>query len=242
MFSTLKKDLDAIMDRDPAARGRASAMLLYPSFHVLVFHRFAHPLWQGGFRTLARWLMQLARWLTGIEIHPAARIGPGFFIDHGMGVVIGETSVVGKNVTLYHGVTLGGTMPAVDASAQRHVKRHPTLGDNVIVGAGAQILGPIEVGSCARVGGNSVVTRNVADGVTVVGVPARPLPSKKADDSFSAYALGSADVSDPTHKLLEALSLELEALRAQLADIQARQADRQPTGKSGAESDITPQA
>lgn len=242
MFSTLKKDLDAILDRDPAARGRASAMLLYPSFHVLVFHRFAHPLWQGGFRTLARWLMQLARWLTGIEIHPAARIGPGFFIDHGMGVVIGETSVVGENVTLYHGVTLGGTMPAVDASAQRHVKRHPTLGDNVIVGAGAQILGPIEVGRCARVGGNSVVTRNVADGVTVVGVPARPLPSKKADDSFSAYALGSADVSDPTDKLLEALSLELEALRAQLADIQARQADRQPTGKSGAESDITPQA
>jgi serine O-acetyltransferase len=242
MFSTLKKDLDAIMDRDPAARGRASAMLLYPSFHVLVFHRFAHPLWQGGFHTLARWLMQLARWLTGIEIHPAARIGPGFFIDHGMGVVIGETSVVGENVTLYHGVTLGGTMPAVDASAQRHVKRHPTLGDNVIVGAGAQILGPIEVGRCARVGGNSAVTRNVPDGVTVVGVPARPLPSKKADGSFSAYALGSADVSDPTDKLLEALALELEGLRAQLADIQARQADRQPTGKSGAESDITPQA
>lgn len=242
MFSTLKRDLDAIMDRDPAARGRASAMLLYPSFHVLVFHRFAHPIWQAGFRTLARWLMQLARWLTGIEIHPAARIGPGFFIDHGMGVVIGETSVVGENVTLYHGVTLGGTMPAVDASAQRHIKRHPTLGDNVIVGAGAQILGPIEVGKCARVGGNSVVTRNVADGVTVVGVPARPLPSKKADDSFSAYALGSAEVSDPTDKLLEALSLELEGLRAQLADIQARQADRQPTGKRGAKSDITPQA
>ena len=242
MFSTLKKDLDAIMHRDPAARGRASAMLLYPSFHVLVFHRFAHPLWQAGFRTLARWLMQLARWLSGIEIHPAARIGPGFFIDHGMGVVIGETSVVGENVTLYHGVTLGGTMPAVDASAQRHVKRHPTLGDNVIVGAGAQILGPIDVGRCARVGGNSVVTRNVPEGVTVVGVPARPLPSKKADDSFSAYALGSAEVSDPTDKLLEALALELEGLRAQLADIQARQADRQPAGKSGAKSDIKPQA
>ena len=242
MFSILKKDLGAIMDRDPAARGRASAMLLYPSFHVLVFHRFAHPLWQSGFRTLARWLMQLARWLTGIEIHPAAKIGPGFFIDHGMGVVIGETSVVGENVTLYHGVTLGGTMPAVDASAQRHVKRHPTLGDNVIVGAGAQILGPIEVGNCARIGGNSVVTRNVPDGVTVVGVPARPLPSKKADDSFSAYALGSADVSDPTDKLLQALSLELETLRTQLADIQARQAGRQPAGKSGAKRDITPQA
>ena len=242
MFSTLKQDLQAIMDRDPAARGRASAMLLYPSFHVLVFHRFAHPLWQAGLRTPARWLMQLARWLTGIEIHPGAQIGPGFFIDHGMGVVIGETAIVGKNVTLYHGVTLGGTMPAVDASAQRNIKRHPTLGDNVIVGAGAQILGPIEVGRCARVGGNSVVTRNVADGVTVVGVPARPLPSKKADDRFSAYALGSADVSDPTDKLLEALSLELEALRAQLADIQARQADRQPAGKPGSKSDIAPQA
>lgn len=242
MFDALKKDLDAILARDPAVSGRFSAMLLYPSFHVMVFHRLAHPIWQAGFRTLARWLMQLARWLTGIEIHPAARIGPGFFIDHGMGVVIGETSIVGENVTLYHGVTLGGVMPAVDASSQRNTKRHPSLGDNVIVGAGAQILGPVQIGDCARVGGNSVVTKDVPAGVTVVGVPARPLPSRKADDSFSAYALGSPDMSDPTDRVIEALSLELEAMRAQLAALQARQSGQPATGRRPPKSNIKPQA
>ena len=216
MFVKLKADLSAILERDPAAGGRFSAMLLYPSFHVMLAHRIAHPLWRAGLQTLSRFIMQTARWLTGIEIHPAAEIGEGFFADHGMGIVIGQTAILGKNVTLYHGVTLGGVMPAVDSKAQRSVKRHPTLEDGVIVGAGAQILGPVRIGAHARVGGNSVVTKDVGEGQTVVGIPAKPLQKRVGDGQFEPYAVSHMPIEDSQERTLSVLFAELESLRAQI--------------------------
>ena len=216
MLSKLKADLSAILERDPAAGGWFSAILLYPSFHVMLAHRLAHPLWRVGLHTLSRFIMQLARWLTGIEIHPAAEIGEGFFADHGMGIVIGQTATLGKNVTLYHGVTLGGVMPAIDAKAQRSVKRHPTLRDEVIIGAGAQILGPVIVGSRARVGGNSVVTKDVGDGQTVVGIPAKPIHKRPADGQFEPYAVSHMPSEDSQERTLSILFAELESLRTQI--------------------------
>ena len=220
MFAKLIADLKAIKYRDPAFGGYLTAPFLYPSFQVLMAHRIAHPLWRIGLRFIARFIMQLARLLTGIEIHPGATIGPGLFIDHGMGVVIGETAEIGRDVTLYHGVTLGGVMPAIGAEQQRCVKRHPTLKDYVIVGAGAQILGAITIGKCARVGGNSVVTKDVPDSMTVVGVPARPIPQKhKADDGFTAYAVTPETGVDFREKTILGLSQELAALRQKLDDL-----------------------
>ena len=217
MFSNLKSDLDAILARDPAARGWLSAIFIYPSFHVMLFYRLSHGLWSMGLHGLARWLMQVARWLTGIEIHPGAKIGRSFFIDHGMGVVIGETAQIGNHVTLYHGVTLGGTNPSENAAEQRNTKRHPTLGDHVIIGAGASVLGPVEVARCARVGSNSVVTRDVSEGVTVVGVPAKPLAKKRANERFTAYGVTDNTKADPQEQVLEVMSQQIEALRQELA-------------------------
>ena len=142
----IQADLAAARERDPAARGTWEILLAYPGFHAVFWYRLARPLWSAGLRLPARLMMTIVRWLTGIEIHPAARIGPGFFIDHGMGVVIGETSDIGTEVTLYQGVTLGGISPAEESDTQRGAKRHPTLGDRVIIGSGAQVLGPVEVG------------------------------------------------------------------------------------------------
>ncbi|MCH8507003.1 MAG: serine O-acetyltransferase, partial [Ectothiorhodospiraceae bacterium] len=166
MFERLREDIRSVMDRDPAARNAFEVLTCYPGLHALLWHRLCHRLWNWRLRWLARCLSTGARWLTGIEIHPGARIGRRFFIDHGMGVVIGETAEIGDDVTLYHGVTLGGTSTAKG-------KRHPTLGNNIVVGAGAKVLGPIMVGDGARVGSNAVVLKDVPDGATLVGIPAR---------------------------------------------------------------------
>ncbi|MGB2283585.1 MAG: serine O-acetyltransferase EpsC [Candidatus Puniceispirillaceae bacterium] len=223
MLAKLKADSDAIMERDPAAGSRLTAIFIYPSLQVMLAYRLSHPMWAVGMRFIPRLIMQIARWLTGIEIHPGAKIRKGFFVDHGMGVVIGETAEIGENVTLYHGVTLGGVMPAIDAVSQRCVKRHPTLLDDVIVGAGAQILGPVTVGRCARVGGNSVVTKDVADGVTVVGVPAKVVSRAKSDASFEAYGV-SKIADDADSKAVNALFAEIELLRAKLNQIAGKDA------------------
>lgn len=177
-FSLLRYDLDSALQRDPAARSRLEIALLYPGLHAVWIHRITHWLWRRGFKLLARWLSQLARGLTGIEIHPGATIGKGLFIDHGMGVVIGETAEVGDDVTLYHGVTLGGTSLSKG-------KRHPTLGNRVTVGAGAKVLGNITIGDDSRIGANAVVVKSVPENSVVVGVPGqivrRAQPHHKGD-------------------------------------------------------------
>ena len=201
MFKNLREYRNSIFQRDPAARSTLEVLTVYPGVHALAFHRLSHRLWGWRLHWLARMLSQLGRWLTGIEIHPGAKIGKRFFIDHGMGVVIGETAEIGDDVTLYHGVTLGGT-------TWRKEKRHPTLGNNVVVGAGAKILGPIIVGDNARVGSNSVVVKDVPAGATVVGIPGRVMSPKKDDSKsqlreamakkigFDAYGQ-SPDMPDP---------------------------------------------
>ena len=212
MFVNLRCDLNAIVERDPAAGSRLAAMFLYPSFQVMVAYRLSHCLWHLGLKFIARLIMQIARALTGIEIHPAAKIGPGFFVDHGMGTVIGQTAEIGR------------VMPAVDSEKQRNAKRHPTLGDYVIVGAGAQILGPIVISRCARVGGNSVVTKDVPEGTTVVGVPARQLSKadiKSTDTSvFMPYAVQSSLDLDPRERTIRALVDEVQSQKMRLVDLE----------------------
>jgi serine O-acetyltransferase len=163
-FSNVRRDIDSVIERDPAARSWLEVMLVYSGLHAIWIHRITHWLWARNLRFLARGLSQFARWLTGIEIHPGATLGPGFFIDHGMGVVIGETAEVGADVTLYHGVTLGGT-------SLNKGKRHPTIGDRVVIGAGAKVLGAIAIGADSRIGANAVVVRSVPENSVVVGVP-----------------------------------------------------------------------
>ncbi len=199
MFAHLKEDIAVVFDRDPAARNTWEVITCYPGFHARLLHRLAHCLWMSGLKWLGRFVSHLGRWLTGIEIHPGARIGRRFFIDHGMGVVIGETAEIGDDVTLYHGVTLGGTSWAKG-------KRHPTLADQVVVGAGAKILGPITIGKAARVGSNAVVVKDVPPGATAVGIPARIVPQSDdpAHAKFSAYALSGPD-NDPVVKVIHEL-------------------------------------
>ena len=208
MLARLREDIAAVFDRDPAARTTWEVLTCYPGLHALVWHRsVVNPLWRRGFRWLSRWLAHWGRFATGIEIHPGAAIGRRVFIDHGMGVVVGETAEIGDDSTLYHGVTLGGT-------SWNKGKRHPTLGRNVVVGAGAKILGPILVGDGAKIGSNAVVVRDVPAGATAVGIPARlttPEQQEKREATaakmkFSAYGIG-ADLNDPIvqaiHQLLD---------------------------------------
>ena len=208
MLARLREDMAVVFDRDPAARTRWEVLTCYPGLHALVWHRNAtHPLWGMGLRWLARWLAHWSRWLTGIEIHPGATIGRRVFIDHGMGIVIGETAVIGDDCTLYHGVTLGGT-------SWNKGKRHPTLGRNVVIGAGAKVLGPILIGDGAKIGSNAVVVRDVPAGATAVGIPARLVTADEQDRreaqaakiGFSQYAI-VADMNDPVvqaiHRLLD---------------------------------------
>jgi len=182
MFERLREDIECVFERDPAARNGFEILTTYPGLHAVLIHRAAHALWTRGLKWLARLLANLARLLTGIEIHPGARIGRRFFIDHGMGVVIGETAVVGDDCTLYHGVTLGGI-------SWNKGKRHPTLGRRVVVGAGAKVLGPIEIGDDARIGSNSVVVKSAPPGATIVGVPGHVVEPPPADEIQDRRAL-----------------------------------------------------
>src|SRR6266542_1051044 len=224
MFNRLREDIAVVFDRDPAARSTWEVLTCYPGLHALTWHRWvAHPLWRAGFLWLARWLSHWGRWLTGIEIHPGATIGRRVFIDHGMGVVIGETAEIGDDCTLYHGVTLGGT------SWRKKEKRHPTLGRNVVVGAGAKILGPILVGDDAKVGSNAVVVRDVPAGATAVGIPARIVTEddvlrrekQAAKIGFSAYAI-SSDMNDPMVQAIHRLIDHVAASDARLERLIAR--------------------
>ena len=167
--------LQSIIDRDPAAKSKISLILTYPGVKAVFFHRIANFFSLAKFDLIARIISQFSRFLTGIEIHPKAKIGKNLFIDHGMGVVIGETSIIGDNVTIYHAVTLGGISPSIESDTQRNEKRHPTIGDDVVIGSGAQIIGPVVVGNCARIAANAVVVNDVAENTTMVGVPAKAI-------------------------------------------------------------------
>jgi serine O-acetyltransferase len=219
MFSRIREDIQCVFERDPAARTVWEVMTCYPGFHALQMHRFSHALWRWKLRWLARLSSHIGRFLTGIEIHPGAVIGRRVFIDHGMGVVIGETAEIGDECTLYHGVTLGGV-------SWNKGKRHPTLGRGVVVGAGAKILGPFIVGDGAKVGSNSVVVKPVPAGATVVGIPAR-LVEHRAENAeaalmaFDAYAV-SADLDDPLNRVLLTLGSRTDDMDGRLAEILRR--------------------
>ena len=179
--------LQSIIDRDPAAKSKLSLILTYPGVKAVFFHRLAHFFSVAKFDLIARIISQFSRFLTGIEIHPGAKIGKNLFIDHGMGVVIGETSEIGVNVTIYHMVTLGGISPSINSNNQRNIKRHPTLMDNVVVGSGAQILGPVVVGKNSKIGANAVVTKNVEENAVMIGIPAKNVGT--ATEEFKPYAV-----------------------------------------------------
>jgi len=199
MFDHLREDIAVVFERDPAARTSWEVFTCYPGFHALLMHRAAHRLWAWRLKWLARFLSHISRWLTGIEIHPGAKIGRRFFIDHGMGVVIGETAEIGDDCTLYHGVTLGGT-------SWNKGKRHPTLGNGVVIGAGAKVLGPIFVGEGAKIGSNAVVVKEVPPGATAIGIPARIIEAQDPNQvgRFAAYAV-VRDLNDPLGKAIHEL-------------------------------------
>ena len=188
--------LQSVIDRDPAAKSKLSVILTYPGVKAVLFHQIAHFFSVAKFNLIARVISQFSRFLTGIEIHPAAKIGKNFFIDHGMGVVIGETSEIGDNVTIYHMVTLGGISPSINSDNQRQVKRHPALKNNVVIGSGAQVLGPITVGENAKVGANAVVTKDVPANAVMVGIPAKNVNKEgsKTDTSFKPYGVEVDDI------------------------------------------------
>ena len=239
MFSRIKEDIKSVFDRDPAARNTIEVLTNYPGMHAIWIHRLSHKLWKNNWRLLARSLSTFSRWLTGVEIHPGATLGRRFFIDHGMGIVIGETAEIGDDVTLYHGVTLGGT-------SWNAGKRHPTLEDNVVIGAGAQVLGPITIGKNGKVGSNSVVVKDLPENATAVGIPARIVNSKNSNDNslldtdlgeklnvslgkesrdeaakkfgFNAYAV-SADSPDPVAKAIGRLLDHMHLMDDKVANL-----------------------
>src|SRR5216110_1432501 len=218
MFASLRSDIACILERDPAARTQWEVLTCYPGLHAIWIHRLAHWFWLNHLRWLGRFTSHLGRWLTGIEIHPGAKIGSCVFIDHGMGVVIGETAEVGDGCTIYQGVTLGGT------SLYRGTKRHPTLGAGVVVGAGAKILGGFVVGEGARIGSNAVVVKEVPAGATVVGVPGRIVEGKEGEARFAAYAVVQ-EQSDPYAKAIQQLVEHSQELERALRQLQARMAE-----------------
>jgi serine O-acetyltransferase len=229
MFEELQKDISAALERDPAARSRWEVIFTYPSVHSLFFYRLSHACWQRGWPFFARFISQFGRFWTGIEIHPGASIGPGCFIDHGMGVVIGETAEVGANVTLYQGVTLGGT-------SLEKGKRHPTLGDGVIVGAGAKILGPIVIGANARIGSNAVVLKPIPAGATAIGIPAKVVEPdrKKSRKDFCSYGLTTEDLPDPIARSLDGMLDMVCSLKARVEHLERERALHYPAAASEA--------
>jgi serine O-acetyltransferase len=222
MWNYIKDEFDCIFERDPAAQSYLEILTTYPGVHAVLIHRLSHRLWAAGFRWIARLISAFARWWTGIEIHPGARLGRRLFIDHGMGVVIGETAVVGDDCTLYHSVTLGGT-------SWKKGKRHPTLGKGVVIGAGAKVLGPITVGDGARIGSNSVVLKNVPAGATVVGIPghvvgseqpAQTAPERAAAGTLEFVAYGMrADMTDPVAHAVNHMLEHIQCLDEQIVTL-----------------------
>ncbi|HEY5764846.1 MAG TPA: serine O-acetyltransferase [Candidatus Deferrimicrobiaceae bacterium] len=223
MFQRIRKDIRVIFERDPAAQSVLEILFCYPGFHALRFHHLAHWFWTHNLRFLGRFTSHLARWLTGIEIHPGATVGEGFFIDHGMGVVIGETAEIGKNVTMYHGVTLGGT-------SWNKGKRHPTIGDNVIIGANAAILGPIRVGENSKIGSGSVVNKEVPPNSTVVGIPGRVV---FREGNVYQDPSGVAGTPDPEGKALRCLTEQVAALEQRLDELTRRLEDEEQIPRVG---------
>jgi len=208
MFKRLQEDIRAVFDRDPAARSIPEVIFCYPGLHAIWFHRISHWLWKQGFFFIARFISHVGRFCTGIEIHPGATIGKGFFIDHGMGVVIGETAEIGDNVTLYHGVTLGGV-------SWEKTKRHPTIGDNVVIGSGAKVLGPFTVGKGSKIGSNSVVVREVPANSTVVGIPGRVVMSPER--TSERMDLEHGNLPDPEAKAISCLFDQIRELEKKFA-------------------------
>jgi serine O-acetyltransferase len=229
VFDTLRRDIQAAKERDPACRGTLEVLLCYPGIHALWFHRLAHRCWGAGFLLLARFVSHLGRFFTGIEIHPAATIGPGVFIDHGMGVVIGETAEVGENVTIYQGVTLGGT------SLER-VKRHPTIHRNVVLGSGAKILGPFTVGENSRIGSGSVVVKEVPPNSVVVGVPGRVI-YRDGRKVMTPIDLNMVDLPDPVAQAIQGVVERLTELEQEVASLRValEAAERQPAASAPGE-------
>ena len=218
-FKMFSREIQAVLDRDPATSSKFEAILCSSGLHAIMLHRWNHWLWRKNFKLTARVFAQIARFLTGIEIHPAARIGKGFFIDHGMGVVIGETTEIGDNVTMYHDVTLGGTT-VFSPNGKVLSKRHPTIGNNVIIGSGAQVLGPIKIGDNVKIGSNAIVTKDVEPNTTVVGIPAHHvaelnLGRKRKKQSFAAYGLVQ-NAQDPWEEKIKELHEEIEYLKSEV--------------------------
>ena len=240
MLTQLREDIASIRERDPAARSTWEVLTCYPGLHAIAIQRIAHALWNRGFKWGGRFLSHFGRAISGIEIHPGAKIGRRVFIDHGMGVVIGETAEVGDDCTIYQGVTLGGT------SLYRGTKRHPTLGKGVVVSAGAKVLGGFTVGDFAKVGSNAVVIKPVPAGATAVGIPAKIIESKadakrddaSADTSFSAYGITSHE-EDPMAQALSGLLERIAALEAQIAQIEQTQSNRQEPSGAGVSSSLS---
>jgi serine O-acetyltransferase len=227
MLKTLREDIDTILRLDPAARSTLEVVLAYPGFHAVVIHRIAHGLWRRDWLVLGRWVSNVSRFLTGIEIHPAAKIGRRLFIDHGTGVVIGETAEIGDDVTLYQGVTLGGVLLSRE-------KRHPTLEDKVIVGAGAKVIGNFTVGAGARIGANAVVVHTVPAGVSVGGIPAKPLVAKaEPHPDFLPYGTPCDDLPDPVARCVASLMDEVATLNKRISALES-------AAETGALSDDAP--
>jgi len=237
LFKNLRDEIEATLARDPAARSRLEVVLCYPGFQALLFHRMGHWLWQRRWHLAGRFVSHLGRILTAIDIHPGATIGHRLFIDHGIGVVVGETAEIGDDCTIYQGVTLGGTRPTADQAGH---KRHPTIGNNVIISSNAQVLGPFKVGDGATVGAAAVVLKEVPPGATMVGNPARQITRRAPGEerpAFTPYGVSGEDIPDPVARALAGLLDEIAVLRARIAELESRGAEREPAANPAASAD-----